>query len=74
MLLANLLVLIGNAQVKPNFIFDKASGCSPLTVSFTNTTFGASTNANYNWNFGLYSLFSCCIANLIATITLVFTF
>ena len=56
LLLANLLVLLGNAQVKPDFIFDKASGCSPLTVSFTNTTSGASSNANYNWNFGSYRL------------------
>ena len=27
-------------------------GCSPLTVSFTNTSRGASANATYTWNFG----------------------
>ena len=40
------------AQIVANFSVDKSSGCSPLTVSFTNTTAGASPSATYNWNFG----------------------
>ena len=40
------------AQILANFSVDKSSGCSPLTVSFTNTTAGASPSATYNWNFG----------------------
>lgn len=30
---------------------DKAGGCSPLSVSFSNQTFGASANAVYRWDF-----------------------
>lgn len=33
----------------PNFTLDPSIGCSPLTVEFTNNTFGA---ASYSWNFG----------------------
>ncbi len=40
------------AQLKPFFTIDKASGCAPLAVSFTNTTTGASDNAIYEWDFG----------------------
>ncbi len=42
----------GSAQLKADFTIDKASGCSPLTVQFTNTTTGASTTATYKWDFG----------------------
>ncbi|MES1218693.1 MAG: PKD domain-containing protein, partial [Bacteroidota bacterium] len=31
---------------------DKTGGCSPLIVSFNNTTTGASSNAGYEWDFG----------------------
>ncbi len=41
-----------NAQLQANFSADKNGGCSPLTVSFTNTTTGASSNATYQWDFG----------------------
>ncbi len=40
------------AQLSANFSLDKSAGCSPLTVTFTNKTTGASPAATYNWNFG----------------------
>ena len=40
------------AQLVANFTPDKTAGCSPLAVSFTNTTTGASPSATYTWNFG----------------------
>jgi len=40
------------AQLIPGFTADKDAGCSPLSVSFTNTTSGASASARYKWNFG----------------------
>ena len=40
------------AQLQANFTVDNASGCSPLTVAFTNTTTGASANATWEWNLG----------------------
>jgi gliding motility-associated-like protein len=40
------------AQLKADFTVDKTGGCSPLTVSFTNKTSGASPNAVYTWDFG----------------------
>lgn len=40
------------AQLNVNFTVDKAAGCSPLTVSFTNRTTGASANAIYKWDLG----------------------
>lgn len=40
------------AQLKAGFAIDKNGGCSPLTVSFTNTTTGASSNATYQWDLG----------------------
>ncbi len=49
---AILLINRSGAQVVANFSVDKSNGCSPLTVSFTNTTTGASPFATYNWNFG----------------------
>ncbi len=35
-----------------NFTADKTSGCSPLTISFTNTSTGFSNAASYAWDFG----------------------
>lgn len=40
------------AQLSASFKADKTGGCSPLTVSFTNTTTGASAAATYSWDFG----------------------
>ena len=40
------------AQPVAAFTVDKMSGCSPLTVRFTNTTTGASANATYEWRLG----------------------
>jgi gliding motility-associated-like protein len=40
------------AQLNVNFTADKTGGCSPLTVSFTNKTTGASPNAIYKWDLG----------------------
>ena len=40
------------AQLQADFTMDKSGGCSPLTVSFTNRTYGASPNAQYKWDFG----------------------
>ena len=41
-----------SAQLRAGFIYDKAGGCSPLIVRFTNQTFGASASASYLWDFG----------------------
>src|SRR5579871_917180 len=41
-----------DAQLKADFTIDKNAGCSPLTVSFTNTTTNASSAATYKWDFG----------------------
>jgi len=40
------------AQLTANFGVDKTGGCSPLSVSFTDYTSGASANASYYWDFG----------------------
>jgi len=40
------------AQLVANFTPDKTAGCSPLAVTFTNTTTGSSNAAVYTWNFG----------------------
>lgn len=40
------------AQLKADFTPDKAGGCSPFSVSFINTTTGASAAATYEWNLG----------------------
>jgi PKD repeat protein len=40
------------AQLKADFSASQMGGCSPITVTFTNTTQGASTNAQYSWNYG----------------------
>ncbi|HKO80194.1 MAG TPA: PKD domain-containing protein, partial [Chitinophagaceae bacterium] len=43
---------IVKAQLKADFNMDKTGGCSPLSISFTNSTTGASSNATYQWDFG----------------------
>ncbi|WP_276501272.1 PKD domain-containing protein [Terrimonas pollutisoli] len=40
------------AQLTANFSMDKSGGCSPLSVSFSNQSFGASANAIFRWDFG----------------------
>lgn len=40
------------AQLQANFTVDKAGGCSPLSVKFTNTTTGASSAVTWQWSFG----------------------
>jgi len=40
------------AELKANFTVDNTGGCSPLAVSFTNTTTGASSSVKYKWDFG----------------------
>lgn len=51
-LLALCVSLACNAQVFADFTMDKSGGCSPVTISFTNLTSGASANAKYSWDFG----------------------
>ena len=41
-----------SAQLRADFVFDKAGGCTPLIVKFRNQTLGASASATYLWNFG----------------------
>ncbi len=43
---------IAFTQLQADFTADKAGGCSPLTVSFTSTVRGASSNAVYSWDLG----------------------
>lgn len=40
------------AQLNANFTVDRSAGCSPLPVTFTNTTTGASAGAIYTWDLG----------------------
>lgn len=40
------------AQLKADFTADQPAGCSPLLISFSNTTTGASANVTYKWDFG----------------------
>jgi gliding motility-associated-like protein len=40
------------AQLVANFTPSVTSGCSPLAVSFVNTSTGTSSSAIYTWNFG----------------------
>lgn len=40
------------SQLKADFTSDRIGGCAPLSVSFTNTTTGASANAVYTWDLG----------------------
>src|SRR5688500_2819469 len=47
-----LLCSQAQAQLKADFTVDKIGGCGPLTVSFTNTSSGYSSNVMYAWDFG----------------------
>ena len=44
--------LIAKAQPQADFTIDKNSGCSPLAVSFTNTTTGVTPTTTWKWDFG----------------------
>ncbi len=44
--------LKGHAQLSANFSSTIVAGCSPLNVSFKNTTLNASSSALYEWDFG----------------------
>jgi gliding motility-associated-like protein len=39
-------------QLNADFSMDQTGGCSPLVVSFSNRTTGASSSATYTWDFG----------------------
>ncbi len=52
MLFGGLLPLSLMAQLRADFAMDKAGGCSPVAISFTNTTTGASSSATYQWDLG----------------------
>src|SRR5215216_209030 len=52
LLFSFLFAFTSTAQVQADFFMDKSGGCSPLTVNFTNRTYGASSNAIYKWDFG----------------------
>jgi len=55
-LLAIILLLAGTTPVMGQLVADFTpsvnSGCSPLTVNFTNTSTGTSNTAMYTWIFG----------------------
>ena len=51
-LLLMLVNSINAQQLTANFTATKSSGCSPLNVTFTNTTTGASSAAQYTWDLG----------------------
>jgi gliding motility-associated-like protein len=51
-LTCSLFHLMSWAQLQADFIMDKSGGCSPLTVNFTNRSYGASPSAQYKWDFG----------------------
>src|ERR1700690_676031 len=55
-LLAIIFLLTGNSPVMAQLVADFTpsvnSGCSPLTVSFVNTSTGTSSTATYTWIFG----------------------
>ncbi|MCW3106799.1 MAG: internalin, partial [Segetibacter sp.] len=40
------------AQLQADFTTDKPGGCSPLTISFTNTSTGTSATTTYKWDLG----------------------
>lgn len=55
LLLIILSLFVGSkaiAQLKAGFTVSQTDGCSPLTIKFSNTTVGASSTANYYWDFG----------------------
>lgn len=41
-----------SAQLQANFTVDNASGCSPLSVKFTNTSTGTSSTTTWTWSLG----------------------
>lgn len=47
-----LLSLFSHAQLNADFSMDRTGGCSPLQVSFTSVSSGASSNAVFSWDFG----------------------
>lgn len=47
-----LLCVSLNAQVKVSLSASSTGGCSPVTVTFTNHTTGASPSATYTWDYG----------------------
>src|SRR6476469_7789188 len=52
-IMAVLLMISANLFAQNvNFAIDKTSGCSPLTVTFTNASSGFSPDATFLWNFG----------------------
>ncbi len=51
-LLLGLLTCAAAAQLQPDFTAAPLSGSSPLTVSFTDATTGATTQLYHSWNFG----------------------
>ncbi len=40
------------AQLKADFTMSQSGGCSPLSITFTNTSTGTSSNTIYSWDFG----------------------
>ena len=40
------------AQLRADFSADKAGGCAPLFITFSNTSSGTSPNTSYEWDFG----------------------
>lgn len=47
-----LLCFTLHAQLKADFTMNKTAGCSPLLVTFTNTSSGTSAATVYRWSFG----------------------
>ncbi len=47
-----LCLAVSVSAQQANFTADKTSGCSPLTISFTNTSTGFSNATTYSWDFG----------------------
>ena len=41
-----------HAQLSADFTMNRSGGCSPLSVSFTNTSSGTSAQTTYTWSFG----------------------
>src|SRR5580692_8103495 len=46
------MLILTLAALSVGFTASTSGGCSPITVSFTNTTVGASKTATYTWDFG----------------------
>ncbi|MEI6946119.1 PKD domain-containing protein [Paraflavisolibacter sp. H34] len=47
-----LVTAVSHAQLSADFEVNRAGGCAPVTIFFTNTTTGASAAAKYKWEFG----------------------